>query len=211
MEAAFQKQQCKWPQLQKSMMQRMQRVQPVAVFRGTQCRHALRGRSLHCRGGSRLSSCTFALPHDSQLSPEAATQDRLSGADVENAEAGPSSTPEQHSWSLASAALHQKDPSSAMKLFSLFALTGGVMGSGFNFEGPLSQIQAVAVLALIVAVHETGHFLAARLQVPRTSLYVPYCTHAAAIPFAPLLFMPLQQCQPRPHCLFVDFIWWEPI
>lgn len=49
------------------------------------------------------------------------------------------------------------------KLLS-YSLLAGLLGTGFSLEGPGSTIQAIAVLASIVAVHETGHFLAARLQ-----------------------------------------------
>lgn len=37
-------------------------------------------------------------------------------------------------------------------------------GSGLNLEGPGSVAQALGILALIVTVHESGHFLAARWQ-----------------------------------------------
>lgn len=40
---------------------------------------------------------------------------------------------------------------------------GGALGN-FNLEGPGSVLEAVGVLALIVTVHECGHFLAARVQ-----------------------------------------------
>ncbi|KAJ7525299.1 hypothetical protein O6H91_17G044700 [Diphasiastrum complanatum] len=36
--------------------------------------------------------------------------------------------------------------------------------AGLNLEGPQSVLQALGVLALIITVHECGHFLAARLQ-----------------------------------------------
>lgn len=37
-------------------------------------------------------------------------------------------------------------------------------GSGFDLSGPESLLQAVGVLAATVAVHEAGHFIAARSQ-----------------------------------------------
>lgn len=40
----------------------------------------------------------------------------------------------------------------------------GVFGSGFELDGPGSVLEALAVLASIIAVHEWGHFTAARLQ-----------------------------------------------
>jgi len=44
------------------------------------------------------------------------------------------------------------------------AFGGGVLGSGFDISGPESVVQALGLLAFIVAVHEAGHFAAARLQ-----------------------------------------------
>ena len=40
----------------------------------------------------------------------------------------------------------------------------GVFGSGFQLDGPASSLEAVAVLASIIFVHECGHFFAARSQ-----------------------------------------------
>lgn len=40
----------------------------------------------------------------------------------------------------------------------------GLLGSGFQLDGPASTAQAIAVLASIIFVHECGHFFAARLQ-----------------------------------------------
>lgn len=51
----------------------------------------------------------------------------------------------------------------ATRLLSFVALSG-VLGTSFGLEGPGSTLQALAVLASIVAVHEAGHFFAARLQ-----------------------------------------------
>jgi hypothetical protein len=39
-----------------------------------------------------------------------------------------------------------------------------MFGSGFELNGPWSVLEALAVLASIIAVHEWGHFTAARLQ-----------------------------------------------
>jgi Peptidase family M50 len=44
------------------------------------------------------------------------------------------------------------------------AAAAGVLGSGFQLDGPASVAEALAVLAAIIAVHEAGHFSAARLQ-----------------------------------------------
>lgn len=44
------------------------------------------------------------------------------------------------------------------------ASAAGVLGSGFEVNGPASVLQALGALAAIIAVHEWGHFSAARLQ-----------------------------------------------
>ncbi|GAB4820175.1 hypothetical protein N2152v2_007221 [Parachlorella kessleri] len=44
------------------------------------------------------------------------------------------------------------------------AVGAGLLGSGFDLQGPESMLQALGVLALTVTVHEAGHFLAARTQ-----------------------------------------------
>jgi RIP metalloprotease RseP len=46
----------------------------------------------------------------------------------------------------------------------LAASGAGLLGTGFDVTGPESVLQAISLLALIVAVHEAGHFMAARLQ-----------------------------------------------
>lgn len=47
---------------------------------------------------------------------------------------------------------------------TLLAAGGGLAGTGFDVAGPESVAQALGLLAFIVAVHEAGHFAAARLQ-----------------------------------------------
>ncbi|KAL3676742.1 hypothetical protein R1sor_026690 [Riccia sorocarpa] len=47
---------------------------------------------------------------------------------------------------------------------SILVAIPGMTGGGWNLEGPQSVLQALGVLAAIITVHETGHFLAARLQ-----------------------------------------------
>ncbi len=42
--------------------------------------------------------------------------------------------------------------------------TGPGAGSGLDLAGPSSVLQALGVLASIVAIHEAGHFAAARVQ-----------------------------------------------
>lgn len=65
-------------------------------------------------------------------------------------------------WGLASEALTGLSrPQTA--LFGL-AAGAGLLGSGFDVAGPGSIVQALLVLAGIVAFHEAGHFTAARAQ-----------------------------------------------
>ena len=52
---------------------------------------------------------------------------------------------------------------SAPKL-GLAGLGAGLLNTGFELDGPASTIEAIAVLATIIFVHECGHFFAARLQ-----------------------------------------------
>lgn len=47
---------------------------------------------------------------------------------------------------------------------TLMGLGAGLMNTGFELDGPASTIEAIAVLASIITVHECGHFFAARLQ-----------------------------------------------
>lgn len=54
------------------------------------------------------------------------------------------------------------------------------LGTGFSMEGPGSIVEALAVLASIVAVHECGHFFAARIQNIHVSKF--------SIGFGPALF-----------------------
>ena len=60
------------------------------------------------------------------------------------------------------------------------AAGAGLLGSGFDFQGPGSVIQALGVLAAIITVHECGHFLAAKLQGIHVTQF--------AIGFGPALF-----------------------
>ena len=56
----------------------------------------------------------------------------------------------------------------------------GLMGSGFDPSGPSSVASALGVLALVVAVHETGHFSVARALGVRVSTF--------ALGFGPALY-----------------------
>lgn len=61
-------------------------------------------------------------------------------------------------------------------------LTEGLLlvGTSVDFSGPTSVLAAVGVLAAIVAVHEAGHFTAARIQGIHVTKF--------AIGFGPALF-----------------------
>lgn len=55
----------------------------------------------------------------------------------------------------------------SLRMMSTVFFTGAMTTaatSGFDLEGPESVIQAISVLATIIFVHESGHFLAARTQ-----------------------------------------------
>lgn len=59
----------------------------------------------------------------------------------------------------------ETDPVRAVPGKLILAASGaGLLGTGFDVTGPESVLQAISLLALIVAVHEAGHFMAARLQ-----------------------------------------------
>jgi hypothetical protein len=64
--------------------------------------------------------------------------------------------------------------------FVTAAAGAGILGSGFDLQGPGSVLQAIGCLAAIITVHECGHFAAARLQ----GIYVTQF----AIGFGPPLF-----------------------
>lgn len=55
-----------------------------------------------------------------------------------------------------------------------------IAGNGIDLQGPTSTAEALLVLAVIVTVHECGHFLAARLQNIHVSQF--------AIGFGPSIF-----------------------
>ncbi|KAI8467700.1 MAG: intramembrane metalloprotease [Monoraphidium minutum] len=64
----------------------------------------------------------------------------------------------------ARAPVRRQESPAATRLLSIAAAAAGVLGSGFNVEGPWSVLEAIGVLAAIITVHECGHFLAARAQ-----------------------------------------------
>ena len=77
--------------------------------------------------------------------------------------------------------------SSSTNLLSTTLLAGaagaagaGLLGSGFDPSGPSSVASALSVLALVVAVHETGHFSVARALGVRVSAF--------ALGFGPALY-----------------------
>jgi hypothetical protein len=78
---------------------------------------------------------------------------------------GPSSSSNQRSSSPAWFLPSSLSGTNQQVLLGLAAAAGlGVFGSGFELNGPWSVLEALAVLASIIAVHEWGHFTAARLQ-----------------------------------------------
>lgn len=87
-----------------------------------------------------------------------------SSSSSHDAGVGPSSLERQQSspaWFLPSSLSGVKQ----QVLLGLAAAAGvGVFGSGFEVDGPGSVLEALGVLASIIAVHEWGHFTAARLQ-----------------------------------------------
>jgi membrane-associated protease RseP (regulator of RpoE activity) len=74
----------------------------------------------------------------------------------------PPPPPRRERWALASQALAGASPLPAAAAASLAAF--GLFGAGLDLAGPGSVAEAVGVLAAVVAVHEAGHFAAARLQ-----------------------------------------------
>ena len=87
---------------------------------------------------------------------ERASSTSVAGSDVE--EASSTSAPfEGDAFDLS--------PASWRLLPAGLALGGaGVFGTNFQLDGPASSLEAVAVLASIIFVHECGHFFAARSQ-----------------------------------------------
>ena len=93
---------------------------------------------------------------DKTAPSERASSTSLAGSDVEDAEVS-TSAPFADAFDLS--------PAIRRLLPAGLALGGaGVFGSGFQLDGPASSLEAVAVLASIIFVHECGHFFAARSQ-----------------------------------------------
>lgn len=141
------------------------RAAPRGSYKHFGARFAATAGDSHVRGGLQASSEQLKRNH-AELSL-ASSAPRPSDAPSCDAEAGPSSSAAaaQQRWQLASLALGSPEALTGSRSLALLTLAGGLMGSGFDIQGPLSQAQALAVLAAIVTVHECGHFLAARLQV----------------------------------------------
>jgi hypothetical protein len=77
--------------------------------------------------------------------------------------AGPSPRSQQQVDHATSHGAQSSTRGQELALYGVLAAAGvGVMGSGFSLEGPGSVVEALAVLAAIIAVHESGHFAAAR-------------------------------------------------
>lgn len=114
-----------------------------------------------CRSIARAA--TQAQPHTARATPNHPLA-RSSPLATTELGAGPSNRPSSSSspaWVLPSSlgGLNQQ------VLLGVAAAAGvGVFGSGFELDGPGSVLEALAVLASIIAVHEWGHFTAARLQ-----------------------------------------------
>ena len=91
---------------------------------------------------------------DATAPSERASSTSLAGSDVEDASS--TSAPFTDAFDL----------SSGGRLLPAGLAFGGagVFGSGFQLDGPASSLEAVAVLASIIFVHECGHFFAARSQ-----------------------------------------------
>ena len=93
---------------------------------------------------------------DKTAPSERASSTSLAGSDVEDAEV---------STSAPFADAFDVSPAIRRLLPAGLALGGaGVFGTNFQLDGPASSLEAVAVLASIIFVHECGHFFAARSQ-----------------------------------------------
>ncbi|GIL58660.1 hypothetical protein Vafri_13664 [Volvox africanus] len=168
----------------RNMLSRPKLLQtPWEAFKRTpQCTVATR-RFRQIRAQSSRKPDFFVLPSAPPLRDEITTVERLPHQCSVGLEASTST-------SLATPTKANSDPSSRwnsrMDLGWLSQnrstlLLGGLLGGlGFDYSKPSSVLQAVGVLALIVAVHEAGHFLAARLQGIRVTRF--------AVGFGPTLF-----------------------
>lgn len=158
-----------WPAAQSDLVQtsflNMQSVacmQPHIAQRpciGQRC--ALRAAKCTVRAASRKSRPTTLATASPQLQP--AKRIATSVQPVNNLDSEASVHDQQQS-------LRWLSPSSLaggsqVTLLGLAASAfAGVLGTGFELQGPGSVIEALGVLAAIIAVHEWGHFTAARLQ-----------------------------------------------
>lgn len=90
----------------------------------------------------------------------AAPSDAAAAAAADAAAAEVAAAPRPERWMPASWLAGPQGAGSL--LLSLGAVTGGgLLGSGFDLQGPGSVLQALGVLGLTVGIHEAGHFLAA--------------------------------------------------
>ncbi|CAK0786395.1 hypothetical protein CVIRNUC_009608 [Coccomyxa viridis] len=69
----------------------------------------------------------------------------------------------QQRWQLASW-LHSSRQSAELRLLGILGASAGLLGGAFDISGARSTAEAVGVLAAIVAIHECGHFVAAKSQ-----------------------------------------------
>lgn len=104
---------------------------------------------------------TKPRPHTATRTLHAPSKSAGASTSSYDAEAGPSSRSSSPAWFLPSSL----SGVGQQTLLGIAAAAGvGVFGSGFELNGPSSVLQALTVLASIIAVHEWGHFTAARLQ-----------------------------------------------
>ncbi|EIE19004.1 intramembrane metalloprotease [Coccomyxa subellipsoidea C-169] len=137
-----------------------------------QCRYGVKSPSRHHlhrrQGPSRCCSSRDASHQDTEEvnSRSALLSDHEEAGTSGNVDSEPSAL-EQRSqprerWELASWMLGHKHPGMSSVLLGAagFSLLGGTI----DFSGPQSIATALGVLAGIIAIHECGHFAAARLQ-----------------------------------------------
>ncbi|GLI59615.1 hypothetical protein VaNZ11_001547 [Volvox africanus] len=168
----------------RNMLSRPKTLQtPWEAFKRTpQCIVATR-RFRQIRAQSSRKPEFFVLPSAPPLRDETTTVERLPHQCSVGLEANTSTslaTPTEAIFDQSSRWMSGMDVGWLSQNRSTLLLGGLLGGLGFDYSKPSSVLQAVGVLALIVAVHEAGHFLAARLQGIRVTRF--------AVGFGPTLF-----------------------
>lgn len=147
-----------------ALQSQLQQATPFATRTHT-LQHPLLSRRQLRRCIARVSTAKAPQPHTARTlhaPSRAATTPAPSSSD---ADVGPSSSSNQRSSSPAWFLPSSLSGTNQQVLLGLAAAAGvGVFGSGFELDGPASALEALAVLASIIAVHEWGHFTAARAQ-----------------------------------------------